>query len=234
MKFQNFILRIGSQAPGEIPTRMIQVMAIGVMYRLAMMLLKKNEVKIFEQIDANPSHIDTDVQELHRKKIRKLLAFYYPTVDGKRNINTPKEAWGQFERWLGHDLLVKAIVRKGTVASVPVQYASDEFMPPIIMEEWNASALPQPNKRYLDPDDEDSESNSSDGGDDKPKPGKDVRKRKVGRPKKKPDTTTAAKNPRAKRTKKGTQPNEDNSEKSKYHEKHVIHSQNILLTVMMN
>ena len=96
--FQGFILKLGSQYPGKMASRMIQVMAVGVMYRLAMMLLKKNEVKIFKQIDANPNQIGPDIQEIHRKKIRKLLAIYYPTYDGTGNRNTPKQAWGQLER----------------------------------------------------------------------------------------------------------------------------------------
>jgi hypothetical protein len=136
------------------------------------MLLKKNYGKIQAQMYMNPNQIPSNIRENHSRKIRILLDRYYPIANGIPY--SPKQAWKEYEKWLGYDLLVKAVMRSSTATNAPMTYATDDLMPQIIMEEFHGRV----NRRPPERDNSDNSGNdSSDGADDQPKPGKDNKKR---------------------------------------------------------
>jgi len=135
--------------PGELNVKMVQLMAVGTMYRLTMFLLKKNSEKMFFQLDSNPNQIDEHSNQNHRRKINILLQSFYPN----NNQPSPKEAWGQLERWLGHDLLVKAVMRKAAISAQSMLYATDYgLIPKIIMDEFHGFVNPPPEQESVSPD----------------------------------------------------------------------------------
>ena len=72
------------------------------------MFLKRNEVNLHAQMNVNPSQMEPGIVEKHKRKVHKLLSHNYPSqYNGEPSS---KKEFMIMEKWVGHDLLVQAIV----------------------------------------------------------------------------------------------------------------------------
>ena len=140
--FQNFILKGTSQNPPEEVVMMLQVLAVGMMFRLSLTFLKKNETKMFEQLNTNPNDVKVEDVAIHKKKIEKILTKWFPKP-AENGDQGPKQVWGQLERWLGHDLIIKAIMRRSTPSNKKVmEYVKEGgTIPAILVEQYRRNRV---------------------------------------------------------------------------------------------
>jgi hypothetical protein len=97
---------------------MLRLVASEVMFRLSMMLLKTNKSLIFLKMDQNKD-LSPETVKRHRDKMESLLSQMYPKSSSKY---TDKQSFQKFERIVGHDLFVKAIM---TISKAKTRFAKD-------------------------------------------------------------------------------------------------------------
>jgi hypothetical protein len=97
---------------------MLRLVASEVMFRLSMMLLKTNKSLIFLKMDQNKD-LSTETVKRHRDQMESLLSQMYPKSSSKY---TDKQSFQKFERIVGHDLFVKAIM---TISKAKTRFAKD-------------------------------------------------------------------------------------------------------------
>jgi hypothetical protein len=138
---------------------------------------------MFEQLDNNVRNIDAATNARHRRKIVRLVDSFYPAEPANGEIN-PRQAYEQLERWIGLDLLLKAICRRSTTESHDMLYVtSGVFYPRIILEEFQEQYgnTAHQQRRNLDNDNDDDDGSDSfdDDPDDDPDEGKAVKSGKM-------------------------------------------------------
>jgi hypothetical protein len=82
---------------------MLRVLASQVILRLALMFLNMNHSFFLEKMKENRNKLPTETVKDHRRKIMFLMYNMYPKLE-------PVEAFQRYEKFLGHDLLVKSIM----------------------------------------------------------------------------------------------------------------------------
>ena len=65
------------------------------------MFLKNNHAKMKQQMDANLQGVDAELVELHKKRVKEVVNGYRP-----KSCLTESSEVRNFERWMGHDILV--------------------------------------------------------------------------------------------------------------------------------
>jgi hypothetical protein len=98
----NIVLKQNSQKPNPSTLKIVRYVAVEVLFRLSMMVLRTNETALLERIETTGLDVDGD----HRRKIQRLLVRMAPPP----SQSASKQEFEHLEQWLGHDLFVTSIM----------------------------------------------------------------------------------------------------------------------------
>jgi hypothetical protein len=110
--FSNSVLRKSSQKPTHQVLKLLRFIAVEVLFRLSMMFLTTNSEQLYRQMAANPQEIDEKYVGRHKMKMANLLKLYPQANVGSPALDST-EQFRQFEKWIGHDLLVSSTMALG-------------------------------------------------------------------------------------------------------------------------
>ena len=103
-------MKRNSQKPNSDSLWMLRVLASQVILQLALMFLNMNHSSFLEKMKENRKKLTTKIVKDHRRKIIFLMYNMYPKLE-------PFEAFRRYEKFLGHDFLVKSIMALKASAS---------------------------------------------------------------------------------------------------------------------
>ena len=101
----NSILKKTSATPSEEAVIMLRMVAIEVLFRMSMAYLVKNQQELRKGMRENPEGLRSEDVNMHDMKMTNILSGMHP-----RNEQNDFAGFVILEKWLGHDLLVNAIM----------------------------------------------------------------------------------------------------------------------------
>jgi hypothetical protein len=131
--FVNIVFKRNSQKPNPVILDMLHYGSLEVLFRLSMMFLKRNKDLILEGIKANTKGGDEGNLKRHQTKIDYLMKKFYP------KDSNPLKEFAELERWVGHDLLVTAIMTGAKTSGNKNLFAKG--IPDIQWEEFKATEV---------------------------------------------------------------------------------------------
>ena len=82
---------------------MLQMVSMGVLFRVSMMFLKRNKQELYKEMD---EIVSSETAKFHKFKVQKLLYGMSCKTEGSNET----DQFRFLERHLGHDLLVTSII----------------------------------------------------------------------------------------------------------------------------
>lgn len=110
-------MKRNSQKPNSDSLWMIRVLSSQVILRLSFMFLKMNHSSFLKKMNENRNKLPTETVKDHKRKITFLMDKMYPKLE-------PFEAFRRYEKFLGHDLLVKSIMSLSKVGVNKPQFSN--------------------------------------------------------------------------------------------------------------
>jgi hypothetical protein len=111
----NIVLKRNSQKPNPFTLKILQYVAVEVLFRLSMMFLRTNETALLEGNETTGLDVDGE----QRRKIERLLVRMAPPT----SQSTYKQEFKHLEQWLGHDLFVTSIMFSSTTVKNKPQFS---------------------------------------------------------------------------------------------------------------
>ena len=136
--FVNMIFKKGSSSPSKRTMIMLKMIAIENIFQMSLMYLNKNadELRSTMRSCANNGEESAKVHEAHMENI--LAGFIPPTEDYEEEYSEDQieeRKFGTLERWVGHDILVNAVLAAGKGSG---KNAHQVFETDVQPDEWKA------------------------------------------------------------------------------------------------
>ena len=121
---------------------LVHLVSLEVLFHVSMMFLKTNLKRLEDEMKTNTSGLHEDVISKHRKKMKELIKGRYPKVD-----KGPKKEFSKLEKYVGHDLLLTAIMSSGKSAKSNLIF-SQRIPPP----QWETFVVSERQHKRKPPD----------------------------------------------------------------------------------
>ena len=136
--FVNMIFKKGSSNPSKRTMIMLKMIAIENIFRMSLMYLNinKDELRSTMRICAENGEESAKLHEAHMENI--LAGFIPPTEDYEEEYSEDRieeRKFGTLERWVGHDILVNAVLAAGKGSG---KNAHQVFETDVQPDEWKA------------------------------------------------------------------------------------------------